>query len=215
MNRMPKATTGNEPISCRGALMSTLLHANVYVFTQFAECTCTDCKQNRITENMNGGIWFQCPSVQSSEETTVWWDRDPKLRSQYAPADATPARSREVLVVRTLGTLDGDGWSEVLLLFPLPLPLLSSPFLTGVAVALRVMKRRCGVTGKPPALSREPYWDAICCRRSSLYRAIRSARRRCESTEPSHEPEVAVPSRARAFDGEDVLRSLRMKCWPL
>jgi hypothetical protein len=35
--------------------------------------------------------------------------------------------------------LDGDGCSELLLL---PLPLLSSPFLTGVEAALRVMKRR-------------------------------------------------------------------------
>jgi hypothetical protein len=33
-----------EPISYRGALLSTLLHATVYVFTQFAECTSTDCK---------------------------------------------------------------------------------------------------------------------------------------------------------------------------
>jgi hypothetical protein len=34
----PKATRGVEPISYRGALLSTLLHATVYAFTQFAEC---------------------------------------------------------------------------------------------------------------------------------------------------------------------------------
>jgi hypothetical protein len=39
-----EATTGIEPISSRGALLSILLHAIVYVFTQFAECTSTDCK---------------------------------------------------------------------------------------------------------------------------------------------------------------------------
>lgn len=132
--------------------------------------------------------------------------------SKYAPAAVTAARNREVLVVRTLGMLDGDGCSELLLL---PLPLLSSPFLTGVEVALRVMKRRCGVTGKPPPSSRVPYWDANCCRRCSLYRAIRSARWRCVSTAPSSESDVAIPSRARAFD-VDVLRSLRIEyCGPL
>jgi hypothetical protein len=40
----PVATWGHEPISYREALLSTLLHATVYVFTQFAECTSTDCK---------------------------------------------------------------------------------------------------------------------------------------------------------------------------
>jgi hypothetical protein len=40
----PKATRGFERISYRGALLSTLLHATVFVFTQFAECTSTDCK---------------------------------------------------------------------------------------------------------------------------------------------------------------------------
>jgi hypothetical protein len=40
----PKATRGFEPISYRGALLSTLLHATVHVFIQFAECTSTDCK---------------------------------------------------------------------------------------------------------------------------------------------------------------------------
>jgi hypothetical protein len=39
-----KSTRGLEPLSYRGALLSTLLHANVYVFTQFAECTSRDCK---------------------------------------------------------------------------------------------------------------------------------------------------------------------------
>jgi hypothetical protein len=36
-----------EPNSYRGALLSTLLHATEYMytcFTQFAECTSTDCK---------------------------------------------------------------------------------------------------------------------------------------------------------------------------
>jgi hypothetical protein len=41
---VPKATRGFEPISCRGAILSTLLLATVYVFTQFVECTVTDCK---------------------------------------------------------------------------------------------------------------------------------------------------------------------------
>jgi hypothetical protein len=42
----PKATRGLEPtsISYREALLSTLLHATVYVYAQFAECTGTDCK---------------------------------------------------------------------------------------------------------------------------------------------------------------------------
>jgi hypothetical protein len=31
-------------ISYRGVLLSTLLHATVYVFTQFADCTGTDCR---------------------------------------------------------------------------------------------------------------------------------------------------------------------------
>jgi hypothetical protein len=31
-------------ITYRGALLSTLLHATVYVYTQFAECTGTDWK---------------------------------------------------------------------------------------------------------------------------------------------------------------------------
>jgi hypothetical protein len=45
-----------EPISYRGALLSTLLHAIVYVFTQSAECTGTDCKWNGITKITN---WLQ------------------------------------------------------------------------------------------------------------------------------------------------------------
>jgi hypothetical protein len=40
----PKATRSFEPNSYKGALLSTLLHATVYVYTQFAECTGTDCK---------------------------------------------------------------------------------------------------------------------------------------------------------------------------
>jgi hypothetical protein len=32
MSLIPKATGGHEPISYRGALLSTLLHATVYVF---------------------------------------------------------------------------------------------------------------------------------------------------------------------------------------
>jgi hypothetical protein len=38
----PKATRGLEPISYRGALLSTLLHATVYDYTQFADCADTD-----------------------------------------------------------------------------------------------------------------------------------------------------------------------------
>jgi hypothetical protein len=38
-------------LNYRGALLSTLLHATVYVsFTQFAECISTDCKWNGITK---------------------------------------------------------------------------------------------------------------------------------------------------------------------
>jgi hypothetical protein len=37
-------TTGLEPIGYRVALLSTLLHATVYVYTQFAEYTSKDCK---------------------------------------------------------------------------------------------------------------------------------------------------------------------------
>jgi hypothetical protein len=40
----PNVTSGLEPISYTGVLLSTLLHATVYVFTQFAECAGTDCK---------------------------------------------------------------------------------------------------------------------------------------------------------------------------
>jgi hypothetical protein len=32
--------------------VSTLLHAIAYVFTQFAECTSTDCEENGITKNI-------------------------------------------------------------------------------------------------------------------------------------------------------------------
>jgi hypothetical protein len=40
-----KATRGLEPISFGGALLSTLLHVIVYgFFTQFAECTGTECE---------------------------------------------------------------------------------------------------------------------------------------------------------------------------
>jgi hypothetical protein len=41
-------TRGLEPISYRGALLSTLLHATVYVITQFAECTGTYCIANKM-----------------------------------------------------------------------------------------------------------------------------------------------------------------------
>ena len=75
--------------------------------------------------------------------------------STYIPvADVTAARNREVLVVRTLWILEGDGCSALLLL---PLPLLSSPFLTGVVAVLREMKRRTGVAGELPESSRGPY----------------------------------------------------------
>jgi hypothetical protein len=40
----PKATRGLELVSYRGALPSILLHATVYVVTQFAECPGTDCR---------------------------------------------------------------------------------------------------------------------------------------------------------------------------
>jgi hypothetical protein len=40
-------------ISYRGALLGTLLHATAYVYTQFAECTGTDCKLNKITTKCN------------------------------------------------------------------------------------------------------------------------------------------------------------------
>jgi hypothetical protein len=32
--------------------VSTLLHGTVYVFTQFAECTSTNCKKNYITKKI-------------------------------------------------------------------------------------------------------------------------------------------------------------------
>jgi hypothetical protein len=40
----PQATTGLVPISYRRALLSTLLHVTVYIFTQFSESVCTGCK---------------------------------------------------------------------------------------------------------------------------------------------------------------------------
>jgi hypothetical protein len=61
------------PISYRRVLLSPLLYATVYIFTQFAECTCIDCKLNGITkeivnliiyqnsENHSGRIWHQAP----------------------------------------------------------------------------------------------------------------------------------------------------------
>jgi len=131
---------------------------------------------------------------------------DGNVRSYIPVPDVTAARNREVLVVRTFWILEGDGCSALLLL---PLPLLSSPFLTGVVAVLRVMKRRSGVAVELPEPSREPYWEANCCRRSSLYCAIRSARRRCVSAPPSGEQDVAIPSKDGAFDVDDVRRSLK------
>jgi hypothetical protein len=46
----PQATRGVEPISYRGALVSTLLRATVYTNTQFAECTGAGCISGGITE---------------------------------------------------------------------------------------------------------------------------------------------------------------------
>jgi hypothetical protein len=40
----PKATRGFQPVGYRGELLSTFLHAIVYIVTQFAECTSTYCK---------------------------------------------------------------------------------------------------------------------------------------------------------------------------
>jgi hypothetical protein len=45
---LPGYQTGLEPIGYRLVLVSTLLHATVYILTQFAECTGTDCKWNGI-----------------------------------------------------------------------------------------------------------------------------------------------------------------------
>jgi hypothetical protein len=45
----PKATRGLEPISYRGALLGTLLHAIICVFTQFAE----------YTSNNNSMVWVR------------------------------------------------------------------------------------------------------------------------------------------------------------
>jgi hypothetical protein len=60
----PKATRGLEPSSYRGALVSTLLHATVYLVTQFADCTGTDCKQNGIkTKNILWGHKEACPRM--------------------------------------------------------------------------------------------------------------------------------------------------------
>jgi hypothetical protein len=39
----PQATTGLIPIIYRRALLNTLLHAVVYIFTQVAECTLVSC----------------------------------------------------------------------------------------------------------------------------------------------------------------------------
>jgi hypothetical protein len=39
-------------ISYRGALLSTLLHATVYDYTQFAECTDTDYNKMQIKTNL-------------------------------------------------------------------------------------------------------------------------------------------------------------------
>jgi hypothetical protein len=45
---LPKGTRDFEPISYREAPLSTLLHATVYVYTQFAECTGTDGSQMEV-----------------------------------------------------------------------------------------------------------------------------------------------------------------------
>jgi len=106
--------------------------------------------------------------------TKLWSQESPGRNCTHVPAgDVTAARSREVLVVRTLWILDDNGCSELVLL---PLPLLSSPFLIGVVAKVRVMNRRCGVVEAHPLSSLEPYREANCRRRSSLYCATRSAR---------------------------------------
>jgi hypothetical protein len=43
--------------------VSTLLHATVYVFTEFAECISTDCKLNRITKKNCMVRYFECDKV--------------------------------------------------------------------------------------------------------------------------------------------------------
>jgi hypothetical protein len=55
-NSFPKVTTGLEPINYREALLSTLLHANISVFTQFSEYTGADCKESGITTKFSKQI---------------------------------------------------------------------------------------------------------------------------------------------------------------
>lgn len=87
-------------------------------------------------------------------KTTTPYNTDGNVSTYIPVPDVAAARNLEVLVVRTFCILEGDGCSALLLL---PLPLLSSPFLTGVVAVLRVMKRRSGVAVELPEPSREPY----------------------------------------------------------
>jgi hypothetical protein len=53
-HKYPQAVPGLVPISYITALLSPFLHAIVYIFTKFSECTCTDCEKNRITKKYFG-----------------------------------------------------------------------------------------------------------------------------------------------------------------
>jgi hypothetical protein len=60
----PRRTIARDERRCiQMPLLNTLLHATVYVFTRFAECSGTDYKQNGITkrneDTSNGGD--KCP----------------------------------------------------------------------------------------------------------------------------------------------------------
>jgi hypothetical protein len=66
-----EATRGREPISYRGALLSTLLHATVYVFIQSAECTGTDCKWNGIKKNLEA-VTRQRLTKSNWEDLNCW-----------------------------------------------------------------------------------------------------------------------------------------------
>jgi hypothetical protein len=63
----PQATTGLVPISHRGVLLSTLVHSNLWIFTQFAECTGTDCILPCQKNDMH--------SVGPSHSTFIGWGR--------------------------------------------------------------------------------------------------------------------------------------------
>jgi hypothetical protein len=67
-----KSQKGHEPISYRGELLNTRLHATVCVYTQFAECTGTDCKQNGITKKISLCVCTQVRTLYKQQTSHIY-----------------------------------------------------------------------------------------------------------------------------------------------